>query len=144
MSLKQIIYASALSKDEDDSCLPRILATAVANNARQGVSGMLLYINRSFLQVLEGDEAILDPLYEKIRQDPRHTRPMTLQIAPIETRQFPDWSMGLAHVSADELDRIGRKNDFFKQGHCLTELDESLARKILGEFRSGLWRTHVT
>ncbi len=143
MELKQIIYASSLAPGVDESCIEGILEAAVANNSRQGFTGLLLYVNRSFLQVLEGEAEALDALFEKIRQDPRHTRPWTLSSAPIAQREFADWSMGLARPSVADLDTIGPRNDFFRKGHCLTELDEGMARKVLQEFRSGMWRIQV-
>ncbi len=141
--LKQIIYVSMLSNGQDETCIPEIMQQAVENNSRSGFTGLLIYINRSFLQILEGEPAALDDLYNRIRKDTRHTMPMTLGTTNITERQFADWSMGLADVTAPELDSLGNKNDFFQKGHCLTELDESLARKILQEFRSGLWRVRV-
>ncbi len=143
MALKQIIYASSLAPGEDESCIKPILQRAVENNSKNGFTGLLIYVNRSFLQILEGEAEPLDALYEKIREDSRHTKPWTLSAAPIDERQFADWSMGLAKPSVADLDEIGPSNDFFSKGHCLTELDESMARKILGEFRSGMWRIKV-
>ncbi len=143
MELKQIIYASSLAPGQDENCLEEILKTAVANNRKNGFTGLLLYVNRSFLQVLEGESTALDALFEKIRKDPRHTRPWTLSSALVAKREFADWSMGLARPDVADLDRIGPRNDFFSKGHCLTELDAGMARKVLEEFRSGMWRIQV-
>ncbi len=138
--MKQIVYVSALAPGVDASVVPDIVRVAAANNSRMQVSGILLYINGSFLQIIEGEAATLDALYEKICADSRHVKQMKLGDSHIEHRQFPDWSMALADVSSADLDRIVRRNDFFARGHCFTELDESLARSVLAEFRSGMWR----
>lgn len=49
-----------------------ILQTAVANNTRHGVTGMLLRLEQYFVQVIEGAETTVQPLFEVISKDPRH------------------------------------------------------------------------
>lgn len=144
MSLRQIIYVSALSDTQGPSCVSDILRESTANNSAIHVSGMLLYVNGSFLQVLEGAHNTLDNLYAKICADPRHTNAIKVLDLEIAERQFQEWSMGHAEVSAIELDRVSGKNDFFSKGHCLTELDSGIVRRVLTEFRQGKWRQRLT
>jgi hypothetical protein len=49
-----------------------ILTTARLNNALLGVTGMLLYTGKNFIQVLEGDEKVIEALTADIRKDSRH------------------------------------------------------------------------
>lgn len=144
MSIKQLIYVSALSKSQDPSCLAEILRQSIRNNAANNITGMLLYINGSFLQVLEGEPETLEPLYVKICADPRHTGAVKVLDIEVEERQFSEWSMGHATLSGGELDRLSGKNDFFTRGHCLTELDSGIARRVLTQFREGLWRRRIS
>ena len=53
-SYAHLIYASVATHDYAENELDTILETAVRNNARLEVTGLLLYSNRRFLQVLEG------------------------------------------------------------------------------------------
>jgi hypothetical protein len=101
--VKRLIYGSQATQEFDPDALVDLLAQARASNERVGLSGMLLYCSRSFLQVLEGDEAALEETYERIRADGRHTNLRLLLDIEVNQRLFPDWSMGFDHVDDDEL-----------------------------------------
>jgi hypothetical protein len=66
-----------------------LLETCRKNNAALGVTGMLLYKDGNFRQVLEGDEGAMRGLYERIAADPRHNGEISLQEGFAEERQFP-------------------------------------------------------
>jgi hypothetical protein len=99
-------FSSATSKFQY-SDLNDIIKTSVANNERLGVTGLLCYYERSFVQFLEGEEDVLHDLYEKIKRDPRHTGVCTMLNEPIEHRVFDKWNMALRNVDdfkGDEKD----------------------------------------
>lgn len=144
MSLRQMIYVSALAEDEDASCVVDILRESISNNAARDITGLLLYINGSFLQVLEGEPEVIDDLYTNICADARHQSTLKVLDLAVPERQFAEWSMGHAEVSGGELDRLSGKNEFFTKGHTLTELDEGLVRRVLTEFREGKWRRCIS
>lgn len=144
VSLRQIIYVSLLSESQDPSCISDILRESQSNNADNHVTGMLLYVNGSFLQVLEGNRETLQKLYTKICADPRHSSAVKILDHESPERDFPRWSMGHAEVTTAEIDKLSGLNDFFSRGHCLTELDEGIVRRVLTEFRQGQWRNRLT
>jgi hypothetical protein len=55
MPLIQLIYISQLV-GEDETSLGPILSASVRRNTASGITGMLLYANGRFLQVLEGED----------------------------------------------------------------------------------------
>ena len=71
----------------------QILARSRVNNARDGVTGGLLFSNGCFAQVLEGPLQAVEETFERIQCDERHRDVTVLQSGPIEMRDFPDWSM---------------------------------------------------
>ena len=71
--MRRLIYCSQACQDFDPDLLVDLLRQARATNERSGLSGMMLYCSRSFLQLLEGDEDALAETYERIRADRRHT-----------------------------------------------------------------------
>ncbi len=83
--------------------LTKLLTTARKNNQRDGVSGLLLYCNQSFLQVLEGDPAKVDAIYQHIEVDPRHKNLRLLSRSTIDSRKYADWSMGFDHVNENDI-----------------------------------------
>lgn len=102
--------------------LERILAVSRRNNARDGLTGALLFTEGSFAQVLEGPLDAIERAFERIGRDPRHGAVTVLQFAKQAERCFPAWSMGhavkivdprLARISLDRafLDRTGAAGD---------------------------------
>jgi blue light- and temperature-responsive anti-repressor len=78
----------------------KILLSARVNNAREGISGALLFNEGLFAQVLEGPLKSVERIFEKIQQDPRHSDVIVLQCEPTPSRSFAAWSMAFAGVSA--------------------------------------------
>ena len=70
-----------------------ILAVSRRNNARDGITGGLLFSDGCFAQVLEGPIDVVEEAFERIQCDERHRDVTVLQSGPIEARDFPDWSM---------------------------------------------------
>ena len=91
--VRQLLYASNTSRDTADAVLDDILAASRRNNAGAGVTGMLLYVEGGFMQVLEGEDAAVSAVYDRIAKDRRHWNTLVLldRQAP---RAFSEWSMG--------------------------------------------------
>ena len=90
--LSQYLYIStapSLSREEVES----ILASSARNNPERGITGLLIYNGRNFLQLLEGEEAELVSLMVRITHDPRHTGISILDQRKVEKRSCPDWAM---------------------------------------------------
>lgn len=138
--LIRVIYASQAAVPFSASELQSLLAVARSANAGIGVTGMLLLVEQSFFQVLEGQDAVVVELYEKIAADPRHRRIVKIIEEPIAHRDFAAWTMGFAGMQRAELARIEGLNDFFSTGRCFTELKAGRARTLLEAFKQGRWR----
>ena len=115
MKLVQLIYVSDLV-DNDESVLASILESAVRRNQQNGITGMLLYGDGNFIQVLEGDEAAVDETYGRIRADLRHRNLSILLQGPIPERQFSDWSMGYKRLRAEDLQNFPQYAPYFRYG----------------------------
>lgn len=88
-----LVYSSvAVGITEND--LHDILQTSHLWNAGVNLTGMLLYCNGKFLQVLEGEKEAVHNLFYKISRDLRHKDINVLLEGTIATRNFKDWSMG--------------------------------------------------
>jgi len=77
-----------------------ILAMSRVNNARDGVTGGLLFSEGCFAQVLEGPLDAVEAAFEHIQCDARHCEVVVLQSGPITKRDFPDWSMAFVGTGA--------------------------------------------
>ena len=101
--MNRIIYCSQATRAITDEELVTLLEVSRRNNEKAGLSGMLLYAEGSFLQVLEGEPDALAARYERITVDDRHTSLRLLMDAVVEEPMFGDWSMGFDHVDAARL-----------------------------------------
>ncbi len=134
------IYVSAASKDFKASQVMPLLQKARAKNTALGLTGMLLYAEGSFFQVLEGPQAVVQALYEQIVADGRHSLVTKVVEEPIDHRDFEQWTMGFSEMSLLDLTKVVGANDFFKGGSCFRDLDEGRAKRVLERFRDGGWR----
>jgi hypothetical protein len=143
MALIHVAYASAARIDFSELDLRKLLESARRVNEGIDVTGMLLYLERSFFQIVEGEADVVTALYEKIGRDKRHHRIVKLIEEPIAERDFRDWSMGLARVTSSELARLPGFVDGRGILQSLDSLGEGMARRLLNEFRAGRWRANV-
>lgn len=101
--MRRIIYCSQATYDVAPDELLALLDVCRRNNEKSGLSGMLLYSNQSFLQVLEGDPDALADAYGRIEVDDRHTDLRLLADVTTAGALFPDWTMGFEHIDDEEL-----------------------------------------
>jgi hypothetical protein len=93
------IYVSSAVNPFSRDQLRLLLAASVANNRRLDITGMLLYKDGNFMQVLEGEEASVKHLKGRIQQDARHRSIFTVVEGPQPERHFPEWSMGFRDLT---------------------------------------------
>ncbi|MGB1109937.1 MAG: BLUF domain-containing protein [Gammaproteobacteria bacterium] len=142
--LIHIVYSSVETVEFTDADLADLLDVARKNNRRMDLSGMLLYDQGNFFQVLEGRPDRVEQLFEHIGRDPRHERVVTIIREPIEERSFFGWSMGHAKVSTESLGSIDGMNDFFSYGRSFKDITPGRALKLLEAFRDGKWRRSLS
>jgi hypothetical protein len=104
--MHHIVYNSCAVGQQTTADLTFLLQQARTNNAQLGITGLLLYGNGSFVQVLEGEEAAVRHIYGVIQEDYRHTRVLTLSDGPIQRRTFQNWTMGFQPLSGENFERI--------------------------------------
>jgi hypothetical protein len=144
VTLIHCIYASRASVTLSETGIESLLDSARRHNLAQDVTGMLLFIEGSFFQVLEGDAAVVDKIYEVIARDSRHDRVTQIIREPIARRSFAEWSMGFAKVACADAQELVGENDFFGSAECIGRINPGRARKLLVAFGAGRWRAEHT
>lgn len=91
--LYRLIYLSSASAAFRRSDLDSILRTARDANPPAGITGLLIYHDGNFLQVLEGPRDAVEACYARIEQDPRHYGCARVIAEEVEARIFGDWEM---------------------------------------------------
>jgi hypothetical protein len=102
----RITYLSQATSTLAPDALLALVTQCHRNNPGRGLTGMLLFGNGTFLQSLEGEDAVVDALITKIESDPRHTGMKILRRETISVRQYADWSMGFEQVTDETLAAI--------------------------------------
>lgn len=113
--LFHLVYKSNASEDMPLEKIQEIVRVSQKNNAAIRVTGMLMYIEGNFLQVLEGEQEIVENLYHKIVKDSRHLGIKKILGGPIDKRSFPKWSMGMKIYTCEDhedLKKINNDYDF--------------------------------
>ena len=138
-----LIYVSEATVVFEREDLHKLLAKARKNNNALGITGVLLYVDGFFLQVLEGNEGTVLKVYEKIK---RRSAKACLEVncgTQLKGGTFADWSVGYADVGRADLARIPGLNDFFARGTYLDKLDAGRATGLVRAFREGRWRRRI-
>lgn len=145
MELSHLIYVSASTQEKlDVKDIEKLLNGCRKANSTRDVTGMLIFRDGAFFQVLEGDRSVLEALFEKIGRDERHRRVIKLIAEPIPERNFSDWSMALSRLTSAELAKIPGLKSFFANGSSLLELGEGRAKELLAAFSEGKWRASLS
>lgn len=97
MMLIRLTYFSRSRLDHwygsKDCGIAEILATSVANNSRDCITGALICDDRWFLQALEGAENKVSATFERILRDQRHRDVSLVTMQPVAERRYPNFAM---------------------------------------------------
>ena len=80
-----------------------ILRQARTKNKLSDVTGLLVFIDGMFLQVLEGEEGTVKDLMKKITEDTRHQDIKVIRGSNVEKLTFSNWEIAYTSPSAKKL-----------------------------------------
>lgn len=133
--LVQLIYSSNAKEAFSVGELEGILTASRKNNIDADVTGMLLYRQGSFIQVLEGPEKHVKTIYARIVTDNRHKNVTVLYEGTIQQRDFPSWAMAFNGFEGDALTGLSDFLHLFRSKDEQT-LSEGSAKQLLRRFRA--------
>lgn len=90
--MRQCLYISTAIEPSEQR-VDDILVTARRKNAEVGITGLLLFNGRNFMQLIEGETDRLRDLLGSLAVDPRHTGMTLLQDRRVSERACPGWAM---------------------------------------------------
>lgn len=113
MPLNRLLYASrSVSTAEGaarDAEINELATRSASRNAGAHLTGILLHVDDSFVQVLEGPMAAVERTFEAICCDFRHEDVKLIDLVPVKERVFPEWSM--AALSAERETEVRLRDD---------------------------------
>ena len=101
--LSQLVYVSNRKPNCTAEEIDKILASCKKNNPPLNITGVLLFSETKFIQLVEGDAKVIMALYDKIKKDNRHSLPVMISYNPIPEKSFPSWHMGSRNISKTEI-----------------------------------------
>jgi len=105
--MRQLLYVSNTAPEISLGELDNVLTSSRRNNALLGITGLLLFIDGGFLQILEGEERAVRELYTRISTDPRHWNTRLMLDREVPARAFPNWTMGFERPCMDDPETAG-------------------------------------
>ena len=135
-----LIYASSAPRLIRHEDLIAILKKAREKNERLGITGMLLYKNGNFLQVLEGPEKEVQEVFDTIMQDTRHNKVLLILKRTISKRDFSEWQMGFVNLNNPNLKDMPGYSRFLHESLDAEKFTQnpSFAHEFLLAFREGI------
>ena len=128
--LCHLVYISRASTLFSASDLLTLLKKARARNAQHSITGMLLYKDQSFVQVLEGNANSIEDTFNLICGDDRHSRIRVLIKGPINERDFSDWQMGFQNLDDLDPEEIPGYANFFEDESILADGNGNASRVL--------------
>jgi hypothetical protein len=147
--LISLIYASRAAEQFHEHEIPDLLKQARLANAKHELTGMLLYIGGTFVQVLEGRPATVEAVFDNILRDKRHSQITLITKEAIVERAYEGWTMSHKTLDPVEAGELIAEAGYFTSPTWVTQLDSNRAKKLLSaagmrwriEHRSGKYRT---
>ena len=131
-----VIYISSATRNMSEDDLLMLLEECRKNNQQKNITGMLLYREGAFLQVLEGEDKDVEEIYKHISMDERHTGLYLIEKAEIPERNFPNWHMGFKDLTSTKADELEGYADVFDKRTTLEEManHKDMAVALLSKF----------
>lgn len=140
MPLSRLLYVSrcALTSegDERNAEVRQIAEASARRNNAAALTGSLLHVGETFVQVLEGPSPEVERVFEAICCDFRHDDIKLIDLVPIKERLFPEWSMALL---SSEMETRVPLSEHMEEIHFLAGINAREAvnqmRRLLDEVR---------
>ena len=130
-----LVYTSHAKHEFSEADLIELLMQCRSFNRKHDITGMLLYLNGKFIQVLEGAKTEVERLFAMIEKDPRHTRVTLVIQGSSPERVFPGWTMGFKKLTFEDAQHLSGFQDidiFFREQ--LSNKNRHLLLVFLGLF----------
>jgi hypothetical protein len=135
-----LVYVSTATVEFSKTALEDLLKKSRTNNAALDITGLLLFKDGNFMQVLEGDEPAVKSLYQKILRDSRHAGTLILLTQQTNERSFGDWSMAFRDLNDPTVRAIAGFSTFLNEYPDPRDLfrDPTRVQRLLEFFRASM------
>lgn len=135
--MHRIIYLSSGVKIFSDEENNDLLKISRINNKNNGITGLLLYSDGNFMQILEGEKETVENTYNKIQNDTRHRNIILITNKSVKQRNFSEWKMGYSIVDPEFLNKHPEINPFeLKKSSKIDTIITTFIDTFLNSFRN--------
>lgn len=132
-----LLYVSEAPDSLNYSDLLEILKVARDFNGKNQISGVLIYRDGFFIQLLEGNKTKIDQLMNNIKKDPRNHSLRILIESESPERIFGEWSM--AFIDGDlSINETSDLIELFELATQFNHTQKELIMPMLKKFRQSL------
>jgi hypothetical protein len=124
----RVIYSSEATPGLAAAELEEMLAESRIRNQVYGITGVLLFVEGAFLQILEGERDDVLGLMERIERDPRHRGVKVFYEQEVDERAFASWSMAYLSPSAEEVAKWAELEGATTIGAVLASIESNPGR----------------
>ena len=138
--LFRMVYISTASKLFTSAELREMLKESNERNKKADITGMLLYKDGQFMQVLEGTADAVTTTFSRISKDPRHHGIMVLAKGAAQERRFPNWSMAFRDLNLPDHQKLPGYSEFLNTPLTGTEFagNPDRCEKLLLVFKKSI------
>jgi hypothetical protein len=138
--LFRMAYISTASKLFESAELRDMLKESNRRNKEADITGMLLYKDGQFMQVLEGEAEAVTATFSRISKDPRHHGIMVLVKGAVQERRFPQWSMAFRDLNLPDHQDVPGFSEFLNMPLTGKEFEGDLehCQKLLLSFKKSI------
>jgi hypothetical protein len=124
----RLIYSSEAAPGVVAADLEWMLVESRIRNRAHGITGVLVFVEGAFLQILEGEKDDVFNLMERIKRDPRHRGVRVFYEQEVDERAFGSWSMAYLSPSAEEVSKWADLDGGTTIGNVLASVESNPGR----------------
>jgi len=129
--MKRIKYISSFAKEMNPKEITAMAGQAARNNSENDITGILMAKGGVFFQIIEGPDDHVDSLYNKILQDPRHKKVITLGVQTGDLKRlFPKWHMKTLNLDTMSSQRLQTMRSIIDAVHKQSEIIDDLTNAL--------------
>ncbi len=130
-NLHSLMYSSIANDGISKANIEAMLLNARHNNEQHNITGLLLYHDGAFLQVLEGDRRTISNLFEKkLMRDSRHKSVTLFHDEKIDHRKFRYWNLAYSDLTESVLGISAPYRELLNQRRSLFELNTNTHKAL--------------
>ncbi len=123
--IRQLIYVSEAQKSLTKLDFNAIIKVAIKNNEEMGITGILIFENGHFFQLLEGEAIHIDNLLSILRKDSRHKNIQIIYDKINSNRLVANWAM--SYLDLTDINSDLKKSALVPIEQVLSQLEKTNA-----------------